>query len=72
MILAAIEHDMAEFRLQDGRIFRIMRKTPESYYKLYIWDTNDLSWSEAEWFGKGGKKWYRDALASFMSLVPFG
>lgn len=72
MIMATIDHEVAEFRLQDGRIFRVMRTTPESNYKLYIWDTDDLSWNETEWLGKEGKKWYRDALATLMSLIPLG
>lgn len=71
MIMATIDHDVAEFRLQDGRIFRIMRMTPESNYKLYLWDTDDLSWSETNFLGTGGKRFYRDALGTFMSLVPF-
>lgn len=69
MVMATIDHDMAEFRLQDGRIFRIMRMTPKSNYKLYLWDKRKL-WVVKDWFGKGGKKWYRDALATLMSLIP--
>lgn len=70
MVMATIDKDMAEFRLQDGRIFRICQMTPESKYKVYLWDTDDLSWIETESFGEGGKHFYRDALATFVSLVP--
>lgn len=70
MVMATIDHDMAEFRLQDGRIFRIMRMTPKSNYKVYLWDTKKYVWAETDWLGKAGKRFYEDALATFVSLVP--
>lgn len=69
MVMANIDHDMAEFRLQDGRIFRIMRMTPESNYKVYLWDTNKYVWAETDWLGKEGRSSYEDALATFVSLI---
>lgn len=72
MVMATIDKDMAEFRLQDGRIFRILRADHRSTFKAYIWDADDLSWSETEFLGEGGKHFYRDALATFMSVAPFG
>lgn len=70
MVMATIDHDMAEFRLQDGRIFRLMRMTPESNYKVYLWDTNKYVWVETDWLGEAGKRSYEDALATFVSLIP--
>lgn len=69
MVMATIDHDMAEFRFQDGRIFRIMRMTPESNYKVYLWDTNKYVWAETDWLGKEGRRSYEDALATFVSLI---
>lgn len=74
MVMATIDKNVAEFRLQDGRIFRIMRITPESKsnFKVYLWDTSKYVWVETDWLGKEGKRFYEDALATFVSLVPLG
>lgn len=73
MVMATIDKDMAEFRLQDGRIFRILQVDHQSNFKPYIWDKDESSWVAVDWlgdFGRVGKHFYRDALATFVSLVP--